>query len=268
MMSLAELFHALNLAGVGIVAAGGKLQLRPAGAVTLTLRDAVAGHKSILLALLPQAAAAQPGKSERQADYHTAEPSAMRAPPIGEAMAPEPWDDAARALVVGAVDRWTRSPRAADAEAVRQRQAAGARMDAAIDAHDLADLRREVEEFAKLLGVAPAHQLSPVAQGFPGVPDEATYEFTDSAGWRWFRIPGASAREDSFSFPDWKDCIPVDSGPKDGGAVPPIGSTFYYSDEDGRPCSAAVSHMWTWAGAASWQYTRERPPPDNGNNDT
>jgi len=56
-MTLAELFHAVNLAGIRLANVGGRLQLRPAGAVTEAIRAAAAEHKAELLAIMPETAA-------------------------------------------------------------------------------------------------------------------------------------------------------------------------------------------------------------------
>jgi len=53
-MTLAELFSAVNIAGIGLANVGGKLQMcGPAGAITPEIRAGAGEHKETILALLP-----------------------------------------------------------------------------------------------------------------------------------------------------------------------------------------------------------------------
>jgi hypothetical protein len=56
-MTVAELFHCVNLAGVRLVNIAGELRLRgPAGVITAEIRAGATEHKATLLSILPAAA--------------------------------------------------------------------------------------------------------------------------------------------------------------------------------------------------------------------
>jgi hypothetical protein len=193
-MVLTDLFHALNLAGVRLANVGGKLQLRPAGAVTAEIKTAALAHKAELLALLPPAPEVdEEGAAERQAIQSgpaTADAEAL-AFPFG-------WDDAeAEALVARA--REARDRHAADGQLESLE-----RIDAAWEARDLAGLRLEVEEYLRKL-----------EKSKPAEPKPGGSAFQDEDGFHWHQTATGIVRE------DFRDYAPVWVLPP-GSSSPPI----------------------------------------------
>ncbi len=156
-MTLLDLFHALNQAGVGIVQADGKIQLRPASAVTPALRDAVLEHKTTLLSLLPDSSSMLTDELALERKAIESEPTLAgpaTAPLLARAVAE--WD------LVLAEDAVRRAITERDAvgysldPALRQQQwLASDKIDDAWGSKDLSALLAAVSHFLGLLGQTP-----------------------------------------------------------------------------------------------------------------
>jgi hypothetical protein len=271
-MSLAEVFHALNQAGVGIVPAGDKLQLRPASAVTSDLRDAVLRHKADLLALLAPAR----GDQDADAEEAVAEREALRwegaltgqaavtvasqaSAELEQIITAGAWDKATvEALVGQAIDARDAAARRGELPDLALLSADTAAIDAAEARRDLAALRQAVADFLALFPESP--DITPAAAPIPGIPAEAVFLYVDEDGWRWFHVPGAYVREDALDPLEYLEIGPV----RGDAPAPPPGARLFYADAAGRPCSPAAAFMWTWENAPRWYYSRATPTRAEG----
>jgi hypothetical protein len=271
-MSLAEVFHALNQAGVGIVPAGDKLQLRPASAVTSELRDVVLRHKAELLALLSPArgdqdADAKEAAAEREALRWEGALTGQAALAVANQASAElkqiitagAWDKAAvEALVGQAIDVRDAAARRGDLPARAALSAAADAIDAADARRDLSALRQAVTAYLALFPEATTGP--PAALPIPGIPPDAVFLYVDGDGWRWFHVPGAYVREDALD-----PLVYVEIGPARGDApAPPPGVRLFYADAAGRPCPPAAAFMWTWENAPRWYYSGATPTRPEG----
>jgi hypothetical protein len=271
-MTLAEVFHALNQAGVRIVPTGDKLQLRPASSVTPELRDAVLQHKDELLAVLaPPPSDLDPDAAEAIAEreaiqYEGSLTGAAATAAADQAfaefasiIAADTWDEAtAKDLEGQAIDARDAVARRGDRQTWAAMSPAADNIDAAAARHDLAALRQAV---ADLLALDPEAQGNePAAFPIPGIPPEAVFLYVDEDGWRWFAVDGAYVREDALNQPV---CVEIGTARSDVPAPLP-GAQLFYADAEGRPCPPAVAFMCTWERAPRWYYSREWPVTGQG----
>jgi len=153
-MTLADLFNAVNLAGVRMASVNGRLELR-GPAIPPDVAAGAAEHKAELLALLPASTGPEPAEPDETAAERAAIAcegclSPADAAVVGAAAAHE-WDAfEAQQLVALAIAVKSRAGWALD-DSLRQQQGQSAdKIDAAELAGDLPGLRVAVREFAAL----------------------------------------------------------------------------------------------------------------------
>jgi hypothetical protein len=290
-MNLADLFAAVNAAGIRLAAAGEHLELRGLpDAITPEIRAGAAEHKATLLSLLASAPAEpspdvfdgqrEEGQPARQGDGNATDVAATDG--AAQVIGGHDWRDWRYEWLAEVGVLYLRMRDCKD-EAVlaRLRALAGA------VPRDLSEwlalgLRiRNVENDLRLAGKLPAHHWPGAGACHGGLqailagaqeenPDPFAFPPPDSPAWmpaaeyreQWAGLAALEAARRSRIGP-----TPTANGSHSLGRVssdapaPPPGATIYCQDEHGRPCKPDAAHIWCWSGGPRWYYVKEHPTP-------